>query len=141
MPTPIDVTHERTFSGTTRRIYELLVELGTSGDRIWPFASQPFMRTAGPLTPGVTEEWHLGLHAILDDVEPERHITWRFDTEGVEGTHTFTLEPDGRRVAVRYRLTATLDDTQGRLLWRRLEDNHQRAIEGLFDKLGRVLKR
>ena len=42
MPTPIDVTYERTFSGTTRRIYELLADMGTSQDRVWPFASQPY---------------------------------------------------------------------------------------------------
>jgi hypothetical protein len=141
MPTPIDVTYERVFSGTTRRIYELLTELGTSRDRIWPFASQPFMRSAGPLTPGTTEEWHLGLHSVLQDVEPEKRIVWRIDTEGVEGTHTFELAAEGRRVTVRHRLTATLDEVQGRLLWRRLEEQHERAIEGLFDKLGRVLKR
>jgi hypothetical protein len=141
MPTPIDVTYERAFSGTTRRIYELLVELGTSQDRIWPFPSQPFMRSPGPLTPGTTEEWHGGLHSVLQDVEPEKRIVWRIDTEGVDGTHGFELEAEGRRVTVRHRLTATLDDTQGRLLWRRLEEQHERSIEGLFDKLGRVLKR
>ncbi len=141
MPTPIDVTYERTFSGTTRRIFELLSDMGTSQDRVWPFASQPFMRSAGPFTPGTTEEWHLGLHSVLEDVEPEKHIVWRIDTDGVDGTHTFSLEADGRRVTVRHRLTATLDDVQGRLLWRRLEEQHERAIEGLFDKLARVLKR
>ncbi len=141
MPTPIDVTYERTFSGTTRRIYELLAEMGTSGDRVWPFASQPFMRSPGPLTPGVTEEWHIGLHGVLADVEPEKRIVWRIDTEGVDGTHAFTLESEGRRVTVRHQLKATLDDVQGRLLWRRLEEQHERSIEGLFDKLARVLKR
>ena len=124
MPTPIDVMYERTFNGTARRIYELLTELGTSQDRIWPFASQPFIRSPGPLTPGTTEEWHGGLHAVLAD-----------------GTHGFSLDVDGRKVTVRHRLTATLDDVQGRLLWRRLEEQHERAIEGLFDKLARVLKR
>jgi hypothetical protein len=141
MPTPIDVKHERAFSGTTRRIYELLVELGTSQDRIWPFPSQPFMRSPGPLTPGTTEEWHGGLHAVLDEVVPEKRILWRIDTEGVDGTHGFELEAEGRRVTLRHRLTATLDDVQGRLLWRRLEEQHDRAIEGLFDKLERVLRR
>ncbi len=141
MPTPIDVTHERTFSGTTRRIYQLLAELGTSQDAIWPFASQPFIRSAGPLTPGVTEEWHLGIHAILDDVENEHRIVWRIDNEGVDGTHGFFLEAQGRRVVLRHRITATLDDTQGRLLWRRVEEQHERAVTGLFDKLTRVLKR
>jgi hypothetical protein len=141
MPTPIDVTHERTFRGTARRIYQLLSELGTSQDAIWPFASQPFMRNPGPLTPGTTEEWHLGVHAVLEQVEPEKSIVWRIDNEGVDGTHGFTLETNGRRVTVRHRLTATLSDTEGRLFWKRLEDAHARAIDGLFEKLARVLKR
>ena len=141
MPTPIDVTYERTFSGTPRRIFRLLAEMGTSQDAIWPFASQPFIRSAGPLTPGVTEEWHLGLHAVLDAVESERLISWRIDNEGVDGTHAFSLEQQGRRVLLRHRTVATLDDTQGRLMWRRVEEQHERAINGLFDKLARVLKR
>jgi len=141
MPTPIDVTYERTFSGTTRRIFQLLTEMGTSQDAIWPFASQPFVRSAGPLTPGVTEEWHLGLHSVLDDVEPERRIVWRVDNDGVDGTHGFSLEQQGRRVVLRHRFAATLDDMQGRLMWRRVEEQHERAINGLFDKLARVLKR
>lgn len=141
VPTPIDVIHERTVTGTARRIFQLLTELGTSQDAIWPFPSQPFMRSAGPLTPGVTEEWHGGIHGVLDEVEPERRIVWRIDTEGLEGTHAFELEPDGRRVTVRHRLHATLDDMQGRLLWRRTQDQHDRAIQGMFDKLERVLKR
>ena len=141
MPSPVEVAYERTFNGTTRRIYQLLTEMGTSADAIWPFASQPFIRSAGPLTPGTTEEWHLGLHAILDSVESERRITWRFDTDGIDGTHEFTLEPDGRKVVVRHRITGTLSDTQGRLLWRRVAEQHERAIDGLFDKLVRVLKR
>jgi hypothetical protein len=141
MPSPIDVTYERTFSGTPRRIFQLLSEMGTSQDAIWPFPSQPFMRSSGPLVPGTTEEWHGPFHAVLEEVEPERRITWRIDTEGIDGTHGFELEQEGRRVTLRHRLTAALAEPQGRLLWRRYEDQHERAINGLFDKLGRVLKR
>jgi hypothetical protein len=141
MPTPIDVTYERAFSGTPRRIYQLLTEMGTSQDAIWPFASQPFMRSPGPLVPGTTEEWHLGVHAILDAFEAEHSIVWRIDVEGVDGTHAFTLEQQGRKVLLRHRLTATLSDSEGRLFWKRFEDAHERAITGLFDKLDRVLKR
>ena len=141
MPIPVDVSQARTFSGTPKRIFQLLTEMGTSGDAIWPFASQPFMRSAGPLVPGQTEEWHLGLHAVLESVEPERSIVWRIDNDGVEGTHSFTLQAEGKRTTVTHRFTATLSDTEGRLLWKRLEDPHQRAIEGLFDKLTRVLRR
>src|SRR5271154_5370334 len=108
MPIPLDVSFERTFSGTPKRIYQLLTEMGTSGDAIWPFASQPFMRSAGPLVPGHTEEWHLGLHAVLESVEPEKSIIWRIDNEGVDGTHGFTISQDGKKTTVTHRVVAQL---------------------------------
>jgi hypothetical protein len=141
MPIPLEVTSERTFSGTAKRIYQLLTEMGTSGDAIWPFASQPFMRSSGPLTPGQTEEWHLGLHAVLESADPEKSIVWRIDNDGVTGTHAFTIVQEGKKTTLTHRIVAELSDTEGRLLWKRLEDGHQRAIDGLFEKLARVLKR
>jgi hypothetical protein len=141
MAIPLDVSYERTFSGTAKRIFQLLTEMGTSADAIWPFASQPFMRSPGPLTPGQTEEWHLGLHAVLETVEPEKSIVWRIDNEGVDGTHGFFIDQAGKKTTVTHRIVAQLSDTDGRLLWKRLEDGHERAIEGLFDKMTRVLKR
>ncbi|MGD0052729.1 MAG: hypothetical protein ABSD03_13085 [Vulcanimicrobiaceae bacterium] len=141
MPKPIDVVHERTFGGTPRRIYQLLADMGTSQDVIWPFPSQPFLRSAGPLAPGVTEEWHGGLHAVLEAAEPEQRIVWRIDTPGFDGTHGFSLEPSGKRILVRHRASVLLSDDEGVPLWRRLEGAHEAALEGLFDKLARVLKR
>jgi hypothetical protein len=78
---------------------------------------------------------------VLAEVEPEKRIVWKIDSPGVEGMHAFELEPQGRRVLLRHRLTATLSDTDGRIVWKRYEEPHERAIEGLFDKLARVLKR
>src|ERR1700692_3440964 len=100
MPIPIDVSYGRSFSGTRRRIYQLLAEMGTSGDVIWPVASQPFMRSPGPLTPGRTEEWHSGVHAVLEEVLPEERIVWRFENERVDGTHRFSLRRDGQETNV-----------------------------------------
>ena len=141
MPIPIDVSYGRSFSGTRRRIYQLLAEMGTSGDVIWPFASQPFMRSPGPLTPGRTEEWHSGVHAVLEEVLPEERIVWRFENEGVDGTHGFYLSQDEKKTKVTHRTLATLSDLEGRLFWRRLEDSHSRSMEALFAKMERVLKR
>jgi hypothetical protein len=141
MPIPVEITFARTFSGTPKRIFQLLCEMGTSADAIWPFASQPFMRSPGPLVPGQTEEWHLGMHAVLDAVEPEKSIVWRIDNDGVDGTHAFLIASEGKKTTVTHRLAASLSDTEGRLLWKRLEDGHERAIEGLFDKMTRVLRR
>ena len=141
MPIPLLVVHQRSFGGTRRRLYQLLAEMGTSGDAIWPFASQPFMRSAGPLEPGVTEEWHNGVHAVLDDAVPEERIVWRFKNEGFDGTHGFYLEADAKKVQLSHRVEATLSDTEGRLMWRRLEDVNERTMLALFDKIERVLRR
>ena len=65
---------------------------------------------------------------------------WRVDTPGIDGTHGFELVPDGKRVVVRHRVAAALSG-EGVPLWRRLEEAHGRAIDGLFDKLARVLRR
>lgn len=141
MPIELHKVRSRTFHGTKRRIYHLLEEMGTSGDQIWPFASQPFMRSPGPLTPGRTEEWHLGIHATLNEAVPEERIVWRFNNEGFDGTHGFFLSSEGKETLLEYRVDAKLSDTDGRLLWRRLEDQFERSTEALFDKLARVLRR
>lgn len=141
MPIPLHVSHERTFSGTKRRIFTLLSEMGTSADAIWPFVSQPFMRSPGPLTVGRTEEWHGGIHAVLAELAPEERIVWRVDNDGFEGTHGFYLESAEKKTRLIHRVDAVLSDTEGRLLWRRLEDVNARAMEALFDKIERVLKR
>jgi hypothetical protein len=51
------------------------------------------------------------------------------------------LSADGKQTVVEYRIEGTLTDTDGRLLWRRLEDSFERSTEALFDKITRVLKR
>jgi hypothetical protein len=141
MPTQLNVVHQRSMSGTRRRIYQLLAEMGTSADAIWPFASQPFMRSAGPLDPGKTEEWHSGVHAILDESVPEEKIVWRFLNDGFDGTHGFYLEADAKKTRISHRIDAVVNDTDGRMFWRRLEDANGRTMEALFDKLERVLRR
>ncbi len=141
MPIALQETRSRTFTGTKRRIFHLLEEMGTSGDQIWPFASQPFMRSPGPLVVGKTEEWHLGIHSVLAEVVPEEQIVWRILNEGVDGTHGFYLSSEGKSTKLDYRVEATLSDMDGRLLWRRFEDQFERSTEALFDKLNRVLRR
>lgn len=139
--TPLRVSHERTFTGTKRRIYQLLVDMGTSNDVVWPFASQPFMRSPGPLVPGRTEEWHSGVHAVLEEVVPEERIVWRFLNDGVNGTHGFYISADGKQTTVEHRIVADLAEPEGRLFWRRFEDVHERTDTALFDKMARVLRR
>ena len=114
MPIDLHEIRSRSFHGTKRRIYHLLEEMGTSGDQIWPFASQPFMRSPGPLTAGRTEEWHLGIHSVLEEAVPEERIVWRFRNEGFDGTHAFDLRSWRKATVLEYRVNATLSDTDGR---------------------------
>ena len=115
--------------------------MGTSNDQIWPFAAQPFMRSPGPLTPERTEEWHLGIHAMLQEAVLEERIVWRFLNEGIEGVHGFYLSTEGKQVTLEVRVDASLSEPEGRMVWRRLEDGYERSSEALFDKIARVLKR
>jgi hypothetical protein len=78
---------------------------------------------------------------VLAEVVPEDRIVWRFLNDGVNGTHGFYLETHGKQTQLDYRVEGSLTDTDGRLLWRRLEDSFERSTEALFDKIARVLKR
>jgi hypothetical protein len=66
---------------------------------------------------------------------------WRILNDGVDGTHGYYLTADGKETTLEYRIEGTLTDTDGRLLWRRLEDSFERSTTALFDKIARVLKR
>jgi hypothetical protein len=81
------------------------------------------------------------LHAILREAVPEERIVWDIQNEGFSGTHGFYLSSDGKKTRIEHRITAELSDTDGRMMWRRIEYAHETQIEGLFDKLTRVLKR
>jgi hypothetical protein len=77
----------------------------------------------------------------LAEVVPEERIVWRIDNDGVAGTHGFFLTHDGKKTVLTHMTVAELSDPDGRMFWKRLQDAHERAIDGLFDKLARVLKR
>ncbi len=140
MASQIDVARSHAFTGSPKRIYQLLCDLGSSADAVWPFASQPFMRTAGPLEVGKSEEWHGGVHGILAELEPETKIVWRFLNDGIDGTHGFYLAVVGKKTEVTHRVTASLD-RNGEALWKRLADANERQVDGIFEKMTRVLKR
>ena len=81
------------------------------------------------------------VYAVLEEAVPEDRIVWRFQNEGVDGTHGFYLTADEKRTKLTHRVIATLSDTEGRLFWRRFEDSHGRTMDALFAKLERVLTR
>jgi hypothetical protein len=78
---------------------------------------------------------------MLEEVVPEERIVWRILNDGVDGAHGFYLHSEGKETTLEHKFEAKLSDTDGRLLWRRFEDQFERSSEAMFDKLARVLKR
>ncbi|TAM57800.1 hypothetical protein EPN52_12380 [bacterium] len=142
MSKPLRVVHSKEIKSTPRRAFELIADLGTSADKIWPFRAQPFQRTAGPLEEGKSEEWHGPFHARLERLEPPSALVWSVLTEGIRGRHGFYLTELGeKKTLVEHRLEAELETTEAEMLWRRAEDAHDRSIAGLLDKLAKVAAR
>jgi|GEM_PF-421910 len=142
MGKPLRIVRSRDIKATSRRAFELIADLGTSADKIWPFKSQPFQRTAGPLEVGKSEEWHGPFHARLERLEPPKELVWRLLTDGFIGTHGFYLSDKGEKLThVEHRLEVELETPEAEQLWRRAEDAHERSIAGLFDLLAKVAAR
>jgi len=140
MPISLRETRSRTFHGTKRRIFHLLEEMGTSAtDLAVRFSTlHAFARTSDARQDGGVAPRHA---CRSRRGRSEDRIVWRIENEGFDGTHGFYLTSEGKETTVEYRVEAILSDTDGRLTWRRFEDQFERAIEALFDKLTRVLKR
>src|SRR5689334_8879154 len=88
-------THERIVSRPLPEVFDELVTLGTTADRIWPDPKMPFRRTDGPLRVGVTRERHGGIRAALDSYELNQRIVWRADMGFLRGTHSFEVQEVG----------------------------------------------
>ncbi|MDE2572780.1 MAG: hypothetical protein KGM44_09710 [bacterium] len=142
MSKQLRVVRSREIKATPRRAFELIADLGTSADKIWPFKSQPFQRTAGPLEAGKSEEWHGPFHARLERFEPPQALVWRLLTAGFDGTHGFYLSERAERLTlVEHRLEVQLQTPDAESLWRRAEDAHERSFDGLLDLLAKVVAR
>ncbi len=92
MPIELHEQRSRSFHGTKRRIYHLLGRdgyVGRSDLAVCVAAVHAFARAAR--SPGRTEEWHLGIHGILEEAVAEERIVWRFQNDGFDGTHGFHL--------------------------------------------------
>lgn len=129
-------THERIVSRPLPEVFDELVALGTTADRIWPDPKMPFRRTDGPLRVGVTRERHGGIRAILDSYELNQRIVWRADMGFLRGTHSFEVQEVGTGpTLVRHSIRAELAWWFGPIWRLYVSGVHDRIMEGLLDRL------
>ncbi|MCA9569873.1 MAG: hypothetical protein KC656_18640 [Myxococcales bacterium] len=127
--------HERVVQLPIERVFEELEAMGTPADRIWPDASMPFVRTAGPLEIGRTEESHGFVRARLDVLDPGSRLVWRADQRALAGTHGFEVVAEGPHTRVRHVLDVDLAWWMVPLWRARIGDLHARILEALLDRL------
>lgn len=129
-------THDRIISRPLGDVFDDLVALGTTADRIWPEPGMPFQRTAGPMQVGVTRERHGTIRAVLDAYEVNKCIVWRADLGFLCGTHAFEVQDAGAGTTlVRHVVRADLA-WWFVPVWRLyVSGAHDRIMEGLLDRL------
>ena len=127
--------HERFVPAPPHAVGALLDTLGGPDDAVWPRDRWWPMELDGPLGGGAA-----GGHGVIRyDVltyEPGRRVVFRFDPAcGLEGTHTFDVQPRPGGVLLRHDLTArALGST--RLLWPLvIRSVHDAVVEDAFDRV------
>jgi hypothetical protein len=129
-------THERLVLRPLSEVFNELVALGTTADRIWPEPNMPFRRTDGPMRVGVTRERHGAIRAVLDTYEVNKRIVWRADLSFLRGTHTFEVQEVGSGFTLVRHVVRINPAWWFGPLWRLYVSGiHDRIVEGLLDRL------
>lgn len=82
--------HQRVLYASLEKVGELVADLGSSNDRLWP-ARWPRMRLNGPLTLGARGA-HGPIRYRVEAWEPGRVVRFRFEgMPGAEGTHCLEI--------------------------------------------------
>ena len=136
--------HERLLLMDAKSVFQLLENMGTENDRIWPSQQIPFRRTRGEMKIGFTKESHGIIKAVLSEYKKNDRIVWSADLPSLKGTHGFYLEAIGENeTKITHFLSAMLSWWFWPLWYLKIEKIHNRIIEGIFDKISyysRVVK-
>ena len=127
--------HERFVPASPQDVGALLDTLGGADDAVWPRDHWWPMELDRPLSEGAVGG-HSDIRYDVESYEPGRRVVFRFDPAcGLEGTHTFDVQPRPGGVLLRHDLTArALGGT--RLLWPLLiRWIHDAVVEDAFDRV------
>ena len=127
--------HERFVPAPPHAVGALIDTLGGVDDAVWPRDHWWPMELDRPLGEGAVGG-HSDIRYDVLTYEPGRRVVFRFDPAcGLEGTHTFDVQPRPGGVLLRHDLTArALGST--RLLWPLvIRSVHDAVVEDAFDRV------
>ena len=127
--------HERFVPAPTEAVGALLDTLGGAEDAVWPREQWWPMDLDRPLGEGAAGG-HSDIRYAVETYQPGRRVVFRFDPVcGLDGTHTFDVQPRPGGVLLRHVLTArALGGT--RLLWPLvIRSIHDAVVEDAFDRV------
>ena len=127
--------HERFVPAPPHAVGALLDTLGGADDAVWPRDDWWPMELDRPLSEGAAGG-HSDIRYDVQTYEPGRRVVFRFDPAcGLDGTHTFDVQPRPGGVLLRHDLTArALRGT--RLLWPLvIRSIHDAVVEDAFDRV------
>lgn len=127
--------HERFVPAAPEAVGALLDTLGGVDDAVWPREHWWPMELDRPLGEGAVGG-HSDIRYDVQTYEPGRRVVFRFDPAcGLEGTHTFDVQPRPGGALLRHDLTArALGGT--RLLWPlAIRSVHDAVVEDAFDRV------
>ncbi|PPK97400.1 hypothetical protein CLV92_104221 [Kineococcus xinjiangensis] len=125
---------ERRIHAPAQRLGELMAELATPDDRVWPSPAWPRLRLDAGLTPG-SRGGHGPIRYHVAEYEPGRRLRFAFDPRiGLDGHHELLIVPEGPH---RCRLVHTVAGRCGGamvLLWPLvIRWLHEALVQDLFD--------
>jgi hypothetical protein len=135
VPVQVHNVHERFVPAAPDAVGALLDTLGSADDAVWPRDHWWPMELDRPLGEGALGG-HSDIRYAVQAYEPGRRVVFRFDPAcGLEGTHTFDVQPRPGGVLLRHDLTArALGGT--RLLWPLvIRSVHDAVVEDAFDRV------
>ncbi|WP_454793067.1 hypothetical protein [Mycolicibacterium lutetiense] len=128
--------HERWLDLPSATVWELLAELGSEGDIVWPSRNWPSMKLDAPLRVGASGG-HGAVRYQCTALVPRRLIEFTFDSIGgrpLDGHHAFEILERSGGVLLRHTIDAQVPDLIAR--WRfcsLIQPTHDVVIEELFD--------
>ncbi|TYP87984.1 DUF2867 domain-containing protein [Blastococcus xanthinilyticus] len=127
--------HERFVPAAPEAVGAALDTLGGADDAIWPRDHWWPMELDRPLSEGAVGG-HSDIRYAVQTYEPGRRVVFRFDPAcGIEGTHTFDVQPRPGGALLRHDLTGRTVGTT-RLLWPlAIRAVHDAVVEDAFDRV------
>lgn len=133
--------HQREFRTSEARLGELLDQLGSPADPLWPLR-WPKLRLDGPLAVGA-DGGHGPIRYAVAEHEPGRRVLFRFHPPTpMEGTHAFEVLPGSApgTAVLRHVLAGRPVGVTGWLGWQlAIRWMHDVVLEELLDRAGVVV--